>query len=249
MSRDFARQLRKNLTDAERRLWSALRYRQLGGWKFRRQAPIGPFVADFVCFERKLVIELDGAQHLEQLESDGDRSSWLVGQGFCVVRFPNHRVFEELDDVKEEIWRALGGTPHPNPPPQGGREPGKTHSARAVPLGLNLVVVPNRPGANNAWDPTVENAAPLPAALVSNREIPPNHQPPQSLRPNGTLVLENAHGSAVGWDNSARTKQPRLVAPLAAAAERRYRNNGYVIGPGNLPCLAIVPASCGWKIG
>jgi very-short-patch-repair endonuclease len=117
MSRDFARQLRKNMTDAEQRLWSELRYRQLGGWKFRRQAPIGSYIADFVCFERKLIIELDGGQHAERAEYDERRSEWLASQGFRVLRFWNHQVFEETESIKEWIWQALGATCHPQYPP------------------------------------------------------------------------------------------------------------------------------------
>jgi very-short-patch-repair endonuclease len=119
------------MTDAERRLWGAIRYRQLGGWKFRRQAPIGSYITDFVCFEKKIIVELDGAQHVEQHQYDAKRTAWFTSEGFRVVRFWNHQVIEELDDVLEVIWQALGATPradfasrespHPNPPPQGGR--------------------------------------------------------------------------------------------------------------------------------
>lgn len=122
MSRDFARRLRKNMTDAEQQLWKHIRYRQLGGWKFRRQASIGPYIVDFVCFERKLIIELDGSQHAERTSQDEQRTNWLISQGFKVIRYWNHQVFEEIDDMLEWIWDALGATAHPNPPPPGGRE-------------------------------------------------------------------------------------------------------------------------------
>ena len=72
MYRDLARDLRKNMTDAERRLWSRLRGEQLGSFKFRRQAPIGQFIVDFVCFERKVIVELDGRQHVPRVEQDQD---------------------------------------------------------------------------------------------------------------------------------------------------------------------------------
>jgi very-short-patch-repair endonuclease len=117
----LARQLRKNTTDSERRLWQELRRCQVDGFKFRRQAPIGNYVVDFVCFERTLVIELDGGQHAEQLEFDNSRTDWLNKEGFRVLRFWNNQVFAELEGVMEIIWRALRDTPHPNPPPQGGR--------------------------------------------------------------------------------------------------------------------------------
>jgi len=117
MDHNFARELRKNMTDAERRLWSALRRRELGGWKFRRQAPVGPYIiVDFVCFEKKVVIELDGGQHAEQQKAyDAVRTRWLTTEGFSIVRFWNHQVFEELDDVLEAIWHTLGGASNPSP--------------------------------------------------------------------------------------------------------------------------------------
>jgi len=126
MYRDLARHLRKNMTEAERCLWRELRYRQIAGCKFRRQPPIGPYIADFVCFEKKLIIELDGGQHAEQIAEDATRTAWFIGQGFTVVRFWNHQVLEELDSVLEAIWRVVT-SPHPNPPPQGGREKDTPH--------------------------------------------------------------------------------------------------------------------------
>jgi very-short-patch-repair endonuclease len=124
MNDHFARQLRKNMTEEERRLWRELPYRQLEGRKFRRQAPIGTYIVDFVCFEAKLVVELDGGQHSDaaQVAADSLRTAWLKSQGFRVLRFWNHQVKEDVESVLEVIWTALKDTPHPNPPPQGGRE-------------------------------------------------------------------------------------------------------------------------------
>jgi very-short-patch-repair endonuclease len=104
---DLARELRKNLTEAERRLWRSLRMRRFGGCKFRRQAPIGEYIVDFVCFERKLVIELDGSQHRNMMTQDTDRTRWLNGEGFKVVRFWNPDIFNEIDSVLEAITLAL----------------------------------------------------------------------------------------------------------------------------------------------
>jgi len=126
--REFARHLRTNMTDAERRLWSVLRCEQLKGFKFRRQAAIGPFIADFVCFRAKLVIELDGGQHNEELNRayDDQRSAWLQAEGFRVLRFWNHHVFENLEGIGEVIWTALQeqlGVLSPSPAlPTRGRE-------------------------------------------------------------------------------------------------------------------------------
>ena len=121
LNHDFARHLRKIPTVAERRLWSSIRHRQLAGCRFRRQAPIGTYIVDFVCFEKGLILELDGGQHARQIEEDEARTRWLQGEGFRVLRFWNNLVFEELEAVLEAISLALETTPHPNPPPQGGR--------------------------------------------------------------------------------------------------------------------------------
>jgi very-short-patch-repair endonuclease len=119
-----ARELRKNSTEAERTLWRQIRFWQLKGHKFRRQAPIGRYIVDFVCFEEKLIIELDGGQHFEQSAYDSERTAWLGSQGFRVLRFWNDQVLKEIEAVKESILEALENrhdTPHPNLPPQGGK--------------------------------------------------------------------------------------------------------------------------------
>ena len=97
------------MTDVERRLWSQLRSRQFGSYKFRRQQPIGPYVVDFVCFEKKVVIELDGGQHneAEQADYDSSRTAWLETQGFRVLRFWNNQVFEDVEAVRQAILGAL----------------------------------------------------------------------------------------------------------------------------------------------
>ena len=87
MNKAKARQLRKNPTEAERVLWQHLRLRQLEGYKFRRQQPIGQYIVDFVCFEHRLVIELDGGQHSQQNSYDSQRAAWMERQGFRVLRF------------------------------------------------------------------------------------------------------------------------------------------------------------------
>lgn len=102
-----ARQLRRNQTDAERVLWARLRNRQLRGAKFRRQHPIGPFVADFACPQQQLVVELDGGQHAVEVAGDQKRSRFLEGQGYRVLRFWNHEVLNNSDGVIERIAEAL----------------------------------------------------------------------------------------------------------------------------------------------
>jgi very-short-patch-repair endonuclease len=81
--------------------------KQMAGNRFRRQQPIGPYIVDFVCLEKRLVIELDGGQHAEQPEYDAERTAWLESQGFRVMRFWNNQVLEEIEIVKEAIWKEL----------------------------------------------------------------------------------------------------------------------------------------------
>ena len=110
MSHLRAKQLRKNMTDAERLLWQRLRLNQIHGHKFRRQFPIDPYIVDFICLENRLIVELDGGQHATQREYDSVRSKWLEAQGFQVIRFWNHEVMQNTDAVVEEIARKLPPT-------------------------------------------------------------------------------------------------------------------------------------------
>lgn len=106
----LAKALRRNQTEAERILWSKLRNMQLGEVKFRRQQPIGNYVVDFVSFDKKLVIEIDGGQHNEAQtrEKDEQRTLWLEGEGFHVVRFWNNDVLLNLEGVLSRILEVLG---------------------------------------------------------------------------------------------------------------------------------------------
>ncbi len=103
----LARKLRDNMTDAEMRLWQHLRDRRLLGFKFRRQMPIGEFIADFACLDTRLIIELDGGQHVERAELDALRTQQLGELGFRVVRFWNDDVLLRPDDVLERIIALL----------------------------------------------------------------------------------------------------------------------------------------------
>ncbi|HEY8615367.1 endonuclease domain-containing protein [Phenylobacterium sp.] len=107
--RDRARALREDDTEAEARLWAVLRDRRLGGWKWRRQVPVGPFIADFMCEAAGLVVELDGGQHAEQEAYDARRTAALERAGFRVIRFWNSQVLENRDGVCLTILNACGG--------------------------------------------------------------------------------------------------------------------------------------------
>jgi len=93
-----AKALRRRMTDAEQKLWQALRSRELAGMKFRRQVPVGPYVADFLSYQQRLVVEVDGGQHAESTK-DRVRDAWFGRNGFQVMRFWNHDVLGNLDGV------------------------------------------------------------------------------------------------------------------------------------------------------
>jgi len=106
MSLKHAKKLRGNMTDAEQRLWYRLRGHRFDGIKFKRQVPIGPYIVDFACLNRKLVLEIDGDQHSES-EADHHRDQWLRQRGFHVLRFWNNDVLKQTDSVLEAIMSAL----------------------------------------------------------------------------------------------------------------------------------------------
>ncbi|MFC7515535.1 endonuclease domain-containing protein [Herbaspirillum sp. GCM10030257] len=106
-----ARTLRTGMTLAEQRLWHAIRGRQLQGHRFRRQHPIGPYIADFACVEKLLLIELDGGQHQDQIEYDLERTTYLNLQGWHVMRFWNNEIFENFDGVLSSIDDTLNVAP------------------------------------------------------------------------------------------------------------------------------------------
>ena len=104
-----ARSLRRTQTEAEKRLWSYVRDKRLQGHKFNRQVPVGPYIADFLCFEAKLIIEIDGATHSEahEIAYDEKRTAFLNLQGYRVMRCTNMDIFENLTDVLDTILLAL----------------------------------------------------------------------------------------------------------------------------------------------
>lgn len=105
--RKHARALRHRGTDAERHLWRYLRRRQLSGWKFRRQHPLRGYIVDFICLDARLVVELDGGQHLEQADYDARRSRTLNAAGYRVLRFWDDDVLIRTTAVLEAIHRHL----------------------------------------------------------------------------------------------------------------------------------------------
>ena len=118
MKNEFARQLRKQQTDTEIKLWYFLRDRRFQNLKFRRQYPIGPYIVDFCCIEENLIIELDGGQHSVQLIKDKERTTCLEGRGYKVLRFWNNEVLQNPSSVLKYISLVLNA-PHPSPLPMG----------------------------------------------------------------------------------------------------------------------------------
>jgi very-short-patch-repair endonuclease len=122
LMRERARTLRREMTEAERCLWYQLRAHRFMGLKFKRQKPLGRYIADFVCLEIGLVIELDGGQHVQQAAYDQQRDGWLRAHGFDVLRFWNHEVLLQMDAVLEQLrlWVEQKRPSPPAPLPQAG---------------------------------------------------------------------------------------------------------------------------------
>ena len=110
-----ARKLRSQMTDAERKLWFALKDRRFQSFKFRRQVPIGPYVADFLTDESRLVVEMDGGQHADSAR-DAERDRWLAENDFRIVRFWNNDVLSNLEGVLTALTTELHDSPHPTSP-------------------------------------------------------------------------------------------------------------------------------------
>ena len=112
-----ARALRHSQTLHEQELWHELRAKRFSGFKFRRQAPIGRYIVDFVCFNMKVIVELDGCQHQDNQAYDAARDQWLTEQGFSVLRFWNNQWTQQREAVLEMVWQALHLHPLPSPSP------------------------------------------------------------------------------------------------------------------------------------
>jgi very-short-patch-repair endonuclease len=109
--RTNARQMRHEPTDAERKFWSCVRGRGFGGYKFKRQYPIGRYIVDFVCLEHRLIVELDGGQHALQEDYDAERTAYLEARGFRVMRFWNDEFLKHPNEMLEGVLLFLEGSP------------------------------------------------------------------------------------------------------------------------------------------
>jgi len=111
--RNRARQLRKQSTPFEHDFWKHVRAKRFSDYKFRRQQTIGPYIVDFVCQQAKLIVELDGSQHADQVDYDQRRDDWLKSQGYRVIRVWNYEWEKHKNAVLEQIWLELQASPLP----------------------------------------------------------------------------------------------------------------------------------------
>jgi len=102
--KERARLLRKNMTVAEMKLWNQLRRKKFPGIRFHRQVILGNYIVDFISFEPKIIIEVDGSQHIDQMNYDLKRTAWLESMGYKVLRYWNNEVLASIEKVLEEIW-------------------------------------------------------------------------------------------------------------------------------------------------
>src|SRR5215467_9825971 len=142
--RTRARRLRRDLTDAERIIWNAVRGHRMHGMSFRRQTPIGPFIVDFVCHAAWLIVEVDGGQHYEDenMKRDAQRDAFLASKGYRILRFNNHEVMTNRQGVLETIATAVLRTPSPPLP----RHQGVHARLRRAMRGREQAVPVARPG-------------------------------------------------------------------------------------------------------
>ncbi len=117
LNRSRAREMRHAPAVTEKHFWNEVRDRKLGGFKFRRQYLIGPYIADYVCVEKKLIVELDGILHADRLGYDATRDAFLQSEGYRVIRFKNEDLLEDLSGALEYIRRELCAAPSPRPSP------------------------------------------------------------------------------------------------------------------------------------
>ena len=115
MMKERAKECRRNRTDAENRMWYYLRNRRLSGYKFVRELVISNYIADFVCREKKIIIEIDGGQHMAAVQYDLMRTKYLERNGYKVIRFWNNEVFQDIEAVMDSILNIINTVPHESP--------------------------------------------------------------------------------------------------------------------------------------
>ncbi len=195
-----ARELRHGATDAEQLLWQLLRNRRLANAKFRRQHPLGRYIADFYCDEQRLVIELDGGQHSEQESYDEQRTAFLRAQGLKVIRYWNHHVLSQTEAVLEDIWRHVTRRDLPPSPPAPLPATGEGSKSPA-PVSAESIA---RPAPVGDEGPSIHSSptAPLPQAGRTQRGGHSHRGEGQPIRSSPTLPLPQA---GEGWGEDAES--------------------------------------------
>lgn len=210
-TRNLAKGMRRHPTDAEGVLWRKLRDRQLGGVKFRRQHPVGPFIVDFYCPERNLVVEVDGGQHTKNQEADERRTKELEELeklGYHVLRFWNHEVLKLTEVVLGKILQEIE-IPHPNPLPSRERESGKSNSSDTQ--GQIILSTPTHKHISSG------ESIPHPSLLPS-RERGKNRSRKSSLENSSSLGFrmpaewEFHEATWLGWPHNASDWPGKLAA-------------------------------------
>ncbi len=183
----FASHLRQNQTDAEILFWRHLRDRRLDGHKFRRQQPIGKYIVDFICFERRLIVELDGSQHFDQAEYDEQRTRALQSAGFRVLRFWNNDVLDNMEGVLEKLLEHLAA-PSPQPSPARGEGVRKIASTQRPPSCTHAVAESTRrssvspsPLAGEGWGEGADDKTLLILRRLGTRDYTPVWRAMQSF--------------------------------------------------------------------
>ena len=241
-----AKSLRQNQTDAEVLLWHYLRNKQLDGYKFRRQQPIGPYIIDFACLPEKLLIELDGGQHAEREGYDEQRDRFLQSKGYRVLRFWNNEVFENCFDVLEQIYQALTSpdySPHEGEPTQ------TTHHSPIEGESANQGPVPGLTGERQpAGAPVGGNMSA--GNQVAETNAPPPHQP----SPHGSPSATPPQGGSDWTVERARAYLDRMDPKIADLFPDRLVNSeigeipegwavGYLSDIASSPRRSINPAN------
>ena len=196
----FAQEMRQAPTETEARMWYFLRNRRLGGWKFRRQHPVGKYIADFICVDARLVIELDGGQHADLFAQQGDeeRTAFLAERGLRVLRFWNNDFLQQTEAVLEQILLALDESvsPHPNPLPGGERE--LEHKAHSI-LGQD----------NKTASLSGSDNKPLSHLEPGNKALP-------HLKPSNEVLAPSGRGLGEGQEQITYLKEnPYLMVDTA----------------------------------
>lgn len=209
-----AQTLRRNRTDAEGLLWHYLRHNQLDGHRFRRQHPIGPYIVDFACLSRKILIELDGSQHAERQDDDKKRDAFLLARGYRVLRFWNNDVFKNCFGILERIYEAVTEHPPPAPPAPGG------------------LAAPTPPQGGSDW--TVERARayldgmdPKIAALFPDRFDDTTCLPEHWEINTTENYLELAYGKSL----TAKTRRPGEVPVYGSGGFAGFHDEALIDGP------------------